>query len=84
VDKWIRGQVAATVDPANLAGVFDGIALDWPEADPEAAAALLGEFRRQLDAYRPGLLVRFAQDGPAPVDLALPASPRNPVLLTAR
>jgi chitinase len=59
--------------PGAAAGVFDGIDVDWeypategnpgniyrPE-DTQNFTALLAEFRRQLDAVRPGLLLTIA------------------------
>ncbi|HSJ54634.1 MAG TPA: glycoside hydrolase family 18 protein, partial [Anaerolineae bacterium] len=59
--------------PGAAAGVFDGIDVDWeypaaegnpgnivrPEDTPNFTA-LLAEFRRQLDAVRPGLLLTIA------------------------
>lgn len=74
VDAYIRGNLPVT-DGAGGAGaasgVFDGIDIDWeyPAAcglscgQPEDSAnfnALMAEFRRQLDAIRPGLLLTVA------------------------
>jgi chitinase len=74
VDAYIKGNVPVS-DGAGGAGaalgVFDGIDLDWeyPNAcglacgQPEDRAnftALLAEFRKQLDAVRPGLLLSIA------------------------
>lgn len=74
IDAYIRGNLPST-DGAGGAGaalgVFDGIDLDWeypvacglscgaPE-DNANFTALLAEFRRQLDAVRPGLLLTIA------------------------
>ncbi|WP_343231996.1 glycosyl hydrolase family 18 protein [Tahibacter amnicola] len=74
IDAYIRGNLPVTDGAGGAgaaAGVFDGIDLDWeyPAAcglqcgSPEDSAnftALLAEFRRQLDAVRPGLLLSIA------------------------
>lgn len=74
VDAYIRGNLPVTDGAggtAAAAGVFDGIDLDWeyPAAcgltcgTPEESAnftALLAEFRSQLNAVRPGLLLTIA------------------------
>jgi chitinase len=74
VDAYIRGNLPATDGAGGAgaaAGVFDGIDIDWeyPVAcglscgQPEDSAnfnALMAEFRRQLDAIRPGLLLTVA------------------------
>ncbi|MBD8524591.1 glycosyl hydrolase family 18 protein [Pseudomarimonas arenosa] len=74
IDAYIRGNLPSS-DGAGGAGaalgVFDGIDLDWeyPNAcglscggaeDRANFNALLAEFRRQLDAVRPGLLLTIA------------------------
>lgn len=74
IDAYIRGNLPVTDGAggtAAAAGVFDGIDLDWeyPAAcglscgTPEDNAnftALLAEFRSQLNAVRPGLLLTIA------------------------
>lgn len=74
VDAYIRGNLPVTDGaggPGAAAGVFDGIDIDWeyPNAcgiscggaeDRANFNALLAEFRRQLDAVRPGLLLTIA------------------------
>ncbi len=74
IDAYIKGNLPVTDGaggPGAAAGVFDGIDIDWeyPVAcgiecgKPEDNAnftALLAEFRRQLDAVRPGLLLTVA------------------------
>jgi chitinase len=74
VDAYIRGNLPASDGAGGAgaaAGVFDGIDIDWeyPSAcglscggaeDSANFTALLAEFRRQLDAVRPGLLLSIA------------------------
>ena len=74
VDAYIRGNLPVTDNaggPGAALGVFDGIDLDWeyPNAcgltcgtaeDRANFNGLLAEFRRQLDAVRPGLLLTIA------------------------
>ncbi|HBK45034.1 MAG TPA: chitinase [Xanthomonadaceae bacterium] len=74
IDAYIRGNLPVTDGAGGAAaatGVFDGIDLDWeyPNAcglscgsaeDRQNFTALLAEFRRQLDAVRPGLLLTIA------------------------
>ena len=74
VDAYIRGNLPVTDGAGGAgaaAGVFDGIDIDWeyPAAcglscgsaeDNANFTALLAEFRRQLDAVRPGLLLSIA------------------------
>ena len=77
VDLFLRGQLAGDTATPGMAGLFDGIDLDWEFPHEEDAAnfgALLTEFRRQMDALRPGLRLSVAV-GPSPrmypgVDLA--------------
>jgi len=76
IDAYIRGNLPRVGDaggPGAAAGVFDGIDVDWEypaapgidnsshsPADTENFTALMAEFRRQLDAVRPGLLLTVA------------------------
>ncbi|MHA0043607.1 glycosyl hydrolase family 18 protein [Deinococcus sp. PEB2-63] len=66
----------ASAGPGSAAGVFDGIDIDWEypgggglayntvsAADRQNFTLLLQEFRRQLDAVRPGLLLTIAAPG---------------------
>ncbi|HEY0660136.1 MAG TPA: glycosyl hydrolase family 18 protein [Lysobacter sp.] len=77
IDAYIRGNLPA-FDAAGgtgaAAGVFDGFDIDWeyPAAcgltcggseDTDNFTALLAEFRRQLDAVRPGLVLSAAVGG---------------------
>jgi chitinase len=70
VDAYIRGNLP--VGAGVAAGIFDGIDVDWefPAVNwggqpgrPEDTAnftEMMAEFRRQLDAVRPGLLLTMA------------------------
>lgn len=65
VDVFLRGNIAPGV---SAAGLFDGIDVDWeyPKGDNGANyIALLEEFRKQMDALHPGLLLSAAL-GPSP------------------
>jgi chitinase len=73
VDTFIRGHFAPGIDAP---GIFDGIDIDWEypveggvtPGRPEDTAnftAMAEEFRRQLDAVRPGLLLTAALPAPA-------------------
>ncbi|KRG82995.1 chitinase [Stenotrophomonas daejeonensis] len=74
IDAYIRGNLPVTDGAGGqgaAAGVFDGIDIDWeypvacglacgtPE-DQQNFTALLAEFRSQLNAVRPGLLLTVA------------------------
>nr|WP_147653390.1 glycosyl hydrolase family 18 protein [Vulcaniibacterium gelatinicum] len=74
IDAYIRGNLPLFDNaggPGAAAGVFDGFDIDWeyPAAcgltcggseDTDNFTGLLAEFRRQLDAVRPGLLLSVA------------------------
>lgn len=60
IDTFIKGNLAHGIKAPRL---FDGIDLDWEfPHEPDAAnfLALLTEFRRQLNAVRPGLRLTIA------------------------
>jgi len=60
VDIFLKGHLAPGVEAPHL---FDGIDLDWEfPREPDAAnfQALLREFRRQMNAVRPGLKLTIA------------------------
>ncbi|QNI31025.1 glycoside hydrolase family 18 protein [Alloacidobacterium dinghuense] len=65
IDTFMRGHFAPQI---HARGIFDGFDVDWEYPEPEDAAnylALLQEFRKQLDAVRPGLKLTIAA-GPSP------------------
>jgi len=60
VDIFLKGHLAPGIEAPRL---FDGIDLDWEfPREPDAAnfQALLREFRRQMNAVRPGLKLTIA------------------------
>jgi chitinase len=60
IDIFLRGHFAPGI---NEPGVFDGIDIDWESPQQNEAAnflALVAEFRRQMDALRPGLRLSIA------------------------
>ena len=87
IDAYIKGNLPFTDHAGGngvAAGVFDGIDIDWEypaacglgcgtPADRDNFTALLAEFRRQLDAVRPGLLLTVAVG--AGIDKIRPTDP---------
>ncbi len=87
IDAYIKGNLPFTDNAGGkgvAAGVFDGIDIDWEypaacglgcgtPADRDNFTALLAEFRRQLDAVRPGLLLTVAVG--AGIDKIRPTDP---------
>ena len=62
VNLFLRGQFAPDVSQPEL---FDGIDIDWESPQQRDAAnfrALIEEFRRQMNAVRPGLRLSVAVD----------------------
>ena len=62
VDRYLHGRFA---DGIAEPGVFDGVDIDWESPQLEDAAnfqELIKEFRRQMNAVRPGLRVAVAVD----------------------
>lgn len=65
IDVFVRGHLAPGADAP---GIFDGFDIDWEyptEDDAQNYTALLEEFRKQLNAARPGLKLTVAA-GPSP------------------
>ncbi|WP_213807414.1 glycosyl hydrolase family 18 protein [Granulicella sp. dw_53] len=65
IDLFLKGNLAPGI---QAAGLFDGIDIDWEyphREDAENYLALLSEFRKKMDALRPGLLLNVAV-GPSP------------------
>ncbi len=60
VDLYLRGDFG---DGIHRPGIFDGVDIDWESPHRSDAAnfeALMKEFRRQMDALRPGLVLSVA------------------------
>ena len=60
IDMYIQGNFAPWLQEP---GIIDGLDIDWEfpgAADKQNFTALLAEFRRQLDAVRPGLTLTIA------------------------
>ncbi|KAF0815059.1 Chitinase A1 [Andreprevotia sp. IGB-42] len=81
VDAYIKGNVPGRDGKMiNAAGVFDGFDIDWEhpgsagapgnivrDEDTQNFTALLAEFRKQLDAVKPGYLLTIAAGAPSSV-----------------
>ncbi|HSC79988.1 MAG TPA: glycoside hydrolase family 18 protein [Chitinolyticbacter sp.] len=81
IDAYIKGNVPTKdgkLVEGLAAGVFDGIDIDWEypasqgapgnivrAEDKQNYTALLNEFRKQLDAIKPGLLLTVAVGAPS-------------------
>ena len=62
VDQYLSGRFA---DGISEPGIFDGVDIDWESPQLEDAAnfqELIQEFRRQMNAVRPGLRLAVAVD----------------------
>lgn len=62
VNLFLRGELASGV---ARPGLFDGVDIDWEspqQADAANFRALIEEFRRQMNAVRPGLRLSVAVD----------------------
>lgn len=60
IERFVQGHLASGVEAP---GLFDGFDLDWEyptSTDNQNFLALLQEFRKQLDAVRPGLTLAVA------------------------
>jgi chitinase len=61
INMYIKGQFGPGI---REPGIFDGFDIDWEypasESDEEGMTALLAEFRSQMDAIRPGMMLSIA------------------------